>query len=34
MAFELLCLASVLAFFVLLDWVVGRIGDPDTRGKR
>jgi hypothetical protein len=31
---ELLCLASVLAFFVLLDWIVGRIADHETEGQR
>ncbi len=31
---DLVCLASVLAFFVLLDRIVARIGDPDSQGKR
>lgn len=31
---EILCLASLLAFFVLLDWIVGRIEDREPEGKR
>ena len=31
---EIGCLASVLAFFVLLDWIVGRIADNEPDGLR
>jgi hypothetical protein len=31
---ELICLASALAFFVFLDWIVGRIEDHEPEGQR
>lgn len=31
---EIICLASVLAFFVFVDWSVGRIEDHEPEGHR
>jgi hypothetical protein len=31
---ELLCLASVLASFAFLDWIVSRIADHEPEGQR
>ena len=34
MLLEIVCLASVLAFFVFLDWIVARIEDHEPEGQR
>jgi len=34
MFLEIVCLASALAFFVVLDWIVRRIEDHDPEGQR